>query len=317
MIRVLEERGFPVTELRPLASARSAGTVVEYLGKPFEVQELTADSFEGIQIALFSAGGQRARDFAPAAVEAGAVVIDNSSAFRMDPDVPLVVPEVNKDAIKGYKARGIIANPNCSTIQMVVALKPIHAAAKIKRVVVSTYQSVSGAGKEGMDELFEQTRGMFVHDPVEPGIVATRHVECVDCHNPHGSPTKPLLKADNVNTVCYACHAEKRGPLLWEHAPVRENCLNCHSPHGSNHDKLLVASRPPAHAMPRPLIFLLLPMGATDASMLEYQGLMLPARCHGWMAPSASVSEWSGRARSGSIEMMRPKPLQAGQAPTG
>src|SRR5690606_10084746 len=122
MLRVLEERGFPVRELRPLASARSAGKTIDYLGKPFTVQELTEDSFEGIQIALFSAGGGRSRDFAPAAVEAGAVVVDNSSYFRMFPDVPLVVPEVNEDAIQTH--RGIIANPNCVAAPLVVALKP-------------------------------------------------------------------------------------------------------------------------------------------------------------------------------------------------
>jgi len=168
MVRVLEERGFPVTELRPLASARSAGTIVEYLGKPFEVQELTEQSFEGIQIALFSAGGQRARDFAPAAVEAGAVVIDNSSAFRMDPAVPLVVPEVNEADIEGHQ--GIIANPNCVAAPLVVALKPIADAVGLERVIVSSYQSVSGTGVAAIDELRAQTAGNLAGDEPAPQV---------------------------------------------------------------------------------------------------------------------------------------------------
>ena len=168
MIRVLEERGFPVTELRPLASSRSAGRVIDYLGKPFEVQELTEDSFEGIQIALFSAGSQRAKDFAPAAVEAGAVVIDNSSAFRMDPAVPLVVPEVNAADIEGNQ--GIIANPNCVAAPLVVALKPIADAVGIDRVVVSSYQAVSGTGVAAVEELRAQTAGNLAGDEPAPQV---------------------------------------------------------------------------------------------------------------------------------------------------
>ena len=168
MIRVLEERGFPVTELRPLASARSAGKVIDYLGKPFEVQELTENSFEGIQLALFSAGGQRARDFAPAAVEAGAVVIDNSSAFRMDPHVPLVVPEVNEADIEGNQ--GIIANPNCVAAPLVVALKPIADAVGIERIIVSSYQAVSGTGQAAIEELRTQTAGNLAGNEPEPEV---------------------------------------------------------------------------------------------------------------------------------------------------
>jgi aspartate-semialdehyde dehydrogenase len=168
MIRVLEERGFPVTELRPLASARSAGKIIDYLGKPFEVQELTENSFEGIQIALFSAGGQRARDFAPAAVEAGAVVIDNSSAFRMDPNVPLVVPEVNEADIAGND--GIIANPNCVAAPLVVALKPIADAVGIERIIVSSYQAVSGTGQAAIEELRTQTAGNLAGNEPEPEV---------------------------------------------------------------------------------------------------------------------------------------------------
>src|SRR3989304_5358722 len=154
MVSILEERNFPVGNLKLFASERSEGKYIEFKGKNTRVNKLTDDSFNGINIALFSAGASRSLDFAPKAVKSGAVVIDNSSAFRMEPNIPLVVPEVNKDAIKKHK--GIIANPNCSTIQMVVALKPIHDAVRIKRIVVSTYQAVSGAGKEAMDELSEQ-----------------------------------------------------------------------------------------------------------------------------------------------------------------
>jgi aspartate-semialdehyde dehydrogenase len=168
MLRVLEERGFPVTELRPLASARSVGKEIEFLGRGRPVRELTADAFEGIDIALFSAGGQRSRDFAPAAVEAGAVVIDNSSAFRMDERVPLVVPEVNEDAIQGHS--GIIANPNCVAAPLVVALKPIADAVGLERVVVSSYQSVSGTGQAAIEELRVQTAGHLAGDEPEPEV---------------------------------------------------------------------------------------------------------------------------------------------------
>lgn len=154
-LNLIEERNFPFNELRLLASKRSAGTELEVMGKKYIVEEATDDSFAGIDIALFAGGGGVAGRFAPAAVKAGAVVIDNSSHFRMDPDVPLVVPEVNPEAI--LKHKGIIANPNCSTIIMVMALKPLYDLARIKRVIVSTYQAVSGAGKAGFDELTAQT----------------------------------------------------------------------------------------------------------------------------------------------------------------
>lgn len=154
-LKLIEERNFPYAELRLLASKRSAGKQIEFMGKTYTVQEATKDSFAGIDIALF-AGGSVSKEFAPYAIEAGAVVIDNSSAFRMDPEVPLVVPEVNPQAI--LKHKGIIANPNCSTIIMVMALKPLYDMAKIKRIVVSTYQAVSGAGKEGIDELTDQVK---------------------------------------------------------------------------------------------------------------------------------------------------------------
>ena len=166
MIKVLEQRNFPVSELRLLASARSAGKKLKFKGEEITVEELKPSSFEGIDIALFSAGGDRSKQFAPEAVKRGAVVIDNSSAFRMEPDVPLVVPEVNPEDVEWHK--GIIANPNCSTIQMVVVLKPLYDISRIKRVVVSTYQAVSGAGAAAIEELKEQTKAVLEGKPVPP-----------------------------------------------------------------------------------------------------------------------------------------------------
>jgi aspartate-semialdehyde dehydrogenase len=169
MLTTLAERQFPVDEVVALASSRSIGKEVSYGEKEIlKVRDLETFDFKGIDIVLSSPGAKISAVHGPRAAKAGAVVIDNTSQFRMDPDVPLVVPEVNPDAIAGYTKRGIIANPNCSTIQMVVALKPLHDLAKIKRVVVSTYQSVSGAGREAMDELFTQTRGVYVNDPIKP-----------------------------------------------------------------------------------------------------------------------------------------------------
>ncbi|MBT6883433.1 MAG: aspartate-semialdehyde dehydrogenase [Rhodospirillaceae bacterium] len=168
LLTILAEREFPVEEVIAVASARSVGTEISFgEDEVLTVENLEDFDFTGVDIVLSSPGAKVSAKYAPIAAEAGAVVIDNTSHFRMDPDVPLVVPEVNPGAIAGYKKRGIIANPNCSTIQMVVALKPLHQLATIKRVVVSTYQSVSGAGKSGMDELFNQTRGIFVNQPAE------------------------------------------------------------------------------------------------------------------------------------------------------
>jgi len=168
MLNILAEREFPADEVAVVASPRSQGLTIEYgdTGRMLKVQNVENFDFAGWDIALFAAGSGPTKIYAPKAAAAGCVVIDNSSLYRMDPDVPLIVPEVNPEAIDGYKRKMIIANPNCSTAQMVVALKPLHDAAKIKRVVVSTYQSVSGAGKEGMDELFEQSRAIFVGDEV-------------------------------------------------------------------------------------------------------------------------------------------------------
>jgi aspartate-semialdehyde dehydrogenase len=168
MISVLEQRNFPVDQLRLFASERSEGKTLDFHGNPVKVEVLTDRVFDGIDIALFSAGGDRSTEFAPAAAKAGCIVVDNSSAWRMDPKVPLVVPEVNPDDIKNHK--GIIANPNCSTIQMVVVLKPIHDAAKITRVVVTTFQSVSGTGKKAMDELLNQTKDLLNFRDAIPSV---------------------------------------------------------------------------------------------------------------------------------------------------
>ena len=166
MLSILVERQFPISEVVALASTRSVGTEVSFGDGTLKVKALDYYDFKGTDICLMSAGGAISKEWSPKIAAQGCLVIDNSSAWRMDRDVPLVVPEVNADALHHIK-KGIIANPNCSTAQLVVALKPLHDACKIKRVVVSTYQSVSGAGKEAMDELFRQTRAVFVADPVE------------------------------------------------------------------------------------------------------------------------------------------------------
>ena len=168
MIRVLEDRNFPVRSIKLLASERSRGKTLKFRGEDIPVEVLTEDSFGGVEIALFSAGGNTSKRFAPAAAAAGCVVIDNSSAWRMDPEVPLVVPEVNPHDLKWHK--GIIANPNCSTIQMVVVLKPLHDAAKIRRVVVSTYQAVSGAGSAAINELRDQTAALIEGREYPPSV---------------------------------------------------------------------------------------------------------------------------------------------------
>ena len=170
VVNILAEREFPADEVAVLASSRSQGIEIEYgdTGKMLKVQNIENFDWAGWDMAIFAIGSEATKKFAPIAAAAGCVVIDNSSLHRMDPDIPLIVPEVNPDAIDGYKRKNIIANPNCSTAQLVVALKPLHDYANITRVVVSTYQSVSGAGKEGMDELFEQSRNIFVGDSAEP-----------------------------------------------------------------------------------------------------------------------------------------------------
>ncbi|NTW16046.1 MAG: aspartate-semialdehyde dehydrogenase [Syntrophaceae bacterium] len=179
MLKILEERKFPVGRLTLLASERSIGKELKFNGELYPIQVLNEKSFAGIQIGLFSAGGSISQRFAPIAAASGCIVIDNTSAFRMEPDIPLVVPEVNAESIGMYKNRGIISNPNCSTIQMVVALKPIHDAVKIKRIVVSTYQAVSGTGKKAIEELLEQTKALLSNR--EPEIKVYPHRIAFNC----------------------------------------------------------------------------------------------------------------------------------------
>lgn len=175
MIRYLEKRNFPIKELRPLASKRSSGRKILFQGAEIPVEETTPDAFEGVDFALFSAGSSVSKQLAPEAVKRGAIVIDNSNAFRMDPEVPLIVPEVNKEAVFSHK--GIIANPNCSTTQMVVALKPLYDHFGIERVIVSTYQAVSGAGWQAMDELARQTRDVLDGKEIEAQILPVGKLE--------------------------------------------------------------------------------------------------------------------------------------------
>lgn len=169
ILSILAERNFPADEVIALASSRSVGSEVSYGDKDLKVQDLATFDFKGVDIVLSSPGAKVSAEYSPKAAAAGALVIDNTSYWRMDPDVPLIVPEVNPEAMQNVK-KGIIANPNCSTIQMVVALKPIHEAAGIKRVVVSTYQSVSGSGKDAMDELFNQTKGIYMNEEAKPAV---------------------------------------------------------------------------------------------------------------------------------------------------
>jgi aspartate-semialdehyde dehydrogenase len=200
MLDVLERRNFPINELRLLASERSIGKKLKFKGREVDVQVMSKDSFTGIDIALFSAGASRSFEFAPAAVKAGAVVVDNSSAFRMDDEIPLVVPEVNPQAIAHYKKRGIIANPNCSTIQMLVALKPVYDKVGIKRIVVSTYQAVSGTGTSAILELESQVKDYVAGKPVThtvyPHQIAFNCLPHIDAFLPNGY-TKEEMKMVN------------------------------------------------------------------------------------------------------------------------
>ena len=216
MLSILEERGFPADEVVAIASRRSQGTEVSFGDRTLKVKALDSYDFSDTDICLMSAGGAVSKEWSPRIGAEGCVVIDNSSAWRYDAAVPLIVPEVNADAIEGFRARNIIANPNCSTAQLVVALKPLHDAATIRRVVVATYQSVSGAGKEAMDELFTQTRAVFVSDPVEakkfPKRIAFNVIPHIDVFMEDGSTkeewkmvaeTKKILdKSIKVTATC-------------------------------------------------------------------------------------------------------------------
>ena len=203
MLEILEERKFPVATLKALASAKSVGQTLTFNGGPVTVEELNENSFEGVDIALFSAGASVSRQFAPSAVKSGCIVIDNSSAFRMEPDVPLVVPEVNPDAINSNA--GIIANPNCSTIQMVVVLKPIHDKFKIKRVVVSTYQSVSGSGQKAINELQNQTKNLLDEKKAElnvyPHQIAFNCIPHIDIFLDNGYTKEEMKMIDETRKI--------------------------------------------------------------------------------------------------------------------
>ena len=225
MLKTLEKRNFPVKSLRLLASSRSAGKEVTFKGETLKVEEMTKDSFKGIDIALFSAGASRTREFGPAAVEAGAVVIDNSSAFRMDPTVPLVVPELNPEDVK--KHHGLIANPNCTTIIMLVALKPLHDLSPIRRIVVSTYQSASGAGALAMQELKDQAGAYLRGEKVEPKVLPHPYAFNLFSHNTTigdnlyceeemkmVNETRKIMHDDRI-AVCPTC---VRVPVLRSHA---------------------------------------------------------------------------------------------------
>ena len=200
MLQVLEERKFPVRRIKPLASERSVGKVLTFRGEEFKVEQLASTSFEGVDIALFSAGASRSKEFAPAAWKTGAVVVDNSSAFRMEPDVPLVVPEINPHAIAQYRKRGIIANPNCTTIVALMALAPLHRYSRIRRVVASSYQAVSGAGAKALEELKQQVRAWAAGEPlpveVFPYQIAFNLLPHIDAFQENGY-TKEELKLVN------------------------------------------------------------------------------------------------------------------------
>lgn len=227
MINVLEQRGFPVNEIKLLASTRSAGTKLKFRGEEVAVELLTEDAFSGVEIGLFSAGGSISEKFAPIAAREGCVVIDNTSAFRMDPQVPLVVPEVNAHAISQYTGKNIIANPNCSTIQMVVVLKPIHDVAGIKRVVVSTYQAVSGTGKEAIEELAQQTQAIFSQQEVKvdvyPHQIAFNCLPHIDVFLENGytkeemkmvNETKKIMEDDSIRVTATTV----RVPVFYGHS---------------------------------------------------------------------------------------------------
>jgi len=227
MVTTLEQRKFPIKKLTLLASARSIGKTLSYKGEEVPIDELKEDSFKGIDIGLFSPGGAVSTKFAPIAAASGCVVIDNTSAFRMEPDVPLIVPEVNEHAIGQYKKRGIIANPNCSTIQMVVVLKPLHDAAKIKRVVVSTYQAVSGTGKKAIYELEQQVLAIYnnkrVENKVYPWQIAFNVLPHIDSFLENGytkeemkmvNETKKIMEDDSIKVTATTV----RVPVFYGHS---------------------------------------------------------------------------------------------------
>ncbi len=225
MVKTLEKRNFPVGSLKLLASARSAGKTMTFKGAPVVIEEMTAESFKGVDIALFSAGADISRQFRSAVVDAGAVMIDNSSAFRLDADVPLVVPEVNPEDVKLH--HGVIANPNCSTIIMLVAVAPLHRAKKLRRLVAATYQATSGAGAKGMQELLVQTRQLLDDQPINPQAFVHRIgfnlIPHIDAFQPNGytkeelkmlNETRKMLHDDSIRVTCTCV----RVPVLRAHS---------------------------------------------------------------------------------------------------
>jgi aspartate-semialdehyde dehydrogenase len=227
MLECLEERDFPINNIKLLASSRSEGRKLKFRGKEIAVEVLAENSFDGVDIALFSAGGGTSEKFAPCAAEAGCVVVDNSSAWRMDPDVPLVVPEVNPHAMAGYTRKNIIANPNCSTIQMVVALNPIHRKYGIKRIVVSTYQAVSGTGMKAIKELEEQVsalmNGREVQKNVYPHVIAFNCLPHIDVFQDNGytkeemkmlNETHKIMEDDTIGVTATTV----RVPVFYSHS---------------------------------------------------------------------------------------------------
>ncbi len=228
LLNILDERNFPADDVIALASSRSAGREVYCGDKATKVQDIANFDFKGVDIVLSSPGAKVSAQYSPVAAKAGAVVIDNTSHFRMDPDVPLIVPEVNPEAIKNYSKKNIIANPNCSTIQMVVALKPIHDAAGIRRVVVSTYQSVSGSGKAAMDELFNQTKGIYMNQSPVPNIypkqIAFNAIPQIDDFLDNGMTKEEMKMVEETRKildpkieVCASC---VRVPVFLSHAEM-------------------------------------------------------------------------------------------------
>ena len=225
MLKTLEKRNFPVANLKLLASARSAGKTLKFKGEDVVIEEMTANSFKGVDIALFSAGGDISKQFRADVVKSGAVMIDNSSAFRMEDDVPLVIPEVNPEDIKNHN--GVIANPNCSTIIMLVAVAPLHRAKKLRRLVAATYQATSGAGAKGMEELQIQTRQLLDGQPIEPKAFAHRIgfnlIPHIDAFLPNGytkeelkmlNETRKMLHDDSIQISCTCV----RVPVLRAHS---------------------------------------------------------------------------------------------------
>ena len=259
MIRCLEEMNFPARSVKLLASSRSVGRRLKFKGDLIDVEEMKEDSFKGVDIALFSAGGGTSEKFAPCAAKDGCVVVDNSSAWRMDPQVPLVVPEVNPHAVAQYSEKGIIANPNCSTIQMVVALYPIHKKYGIKRIVVSTYQAVSGTGKKAIDELFDQSRAMInfldYKNSVYPHRIAFNCLPHIDTFMDNGytkeemkmvNETRKIMEDDSIAVTATTV----RVPVFFGHSESVN--IETHEPVSADDVKALLAEAPGVKVMDDP-----------------------------------------------------------------